>query len=255
MKTIINKVLLIIVTLTVTLIFSCDMNPPPSDGHGGEVSKPPSSSPGGTVGVWVDSNGDLRINAPLYVFGHSGPPDFESTLELASEGTVVGMFVHDENTMDALPIITTIVDSNGMFDITIPADILDYDSAAEAFAFWDGINPDAIITGANVQVGFLNLRVVGLGYNNPEIFLSTADTPDLIMREGFMYLYSQGNVRIIDEFEIETIMSDEPEQFNIDIWLTSGWNILSICLDKSFGPFYQISASPPSNARWVTTSY
>jgi hypothetical protein len=221
--------------------------------------KPPSKSNGAAGGVWVDAEGNLRIEADLFVVDRDPENPGLKRADISRNGTVTA-FIYPGTHYSASGSL-----SNGHFSLSIPVpEDDDLETAVERFYFW----PDDWFTkGANVKVGFLYFELIYLDdadgvYDiyliaNPGVEFMDNDS----WEHGYYsvkgnvcdYHYSQGELIIngatltINEWGI----SDD----SVNISFTRGWNVFydSVIYDEETNTDSIVisSKNPPANAVWV----
>ena len=209
---------------------------------GGVVSQPPSGS-NGPGGVSLDSNGDLRINATVYVPGADGNI---STNKAANNAITV--FLWRPGTSKMNPDYTRNI-SDGTVNISIPAPntytlnrVIDY-------------FPDGVKSGADVEITNLLLSTPSCGdatmlslHGNSVFEGDYSGIPPrwhLKSGEEYCIYYSKGDA------VISGTGSEDGYSYIIDIKFAKGWNIVCEKEDPVRKTFSIISKSPPVNARWI----
>jgi hypothetical protein len=184
------------------------------------------------AGVSVDNQGNLVINAPLYVIDETGD---KPVLKLAPSSMNNEVYAHIPwgDGGNKIDVIGGII--KGRLSITIKKP--DENWLNDVTRFW-GVPDDSFTSGADVRVGLLSLCAKGeVGYGNPSIQLvNTYDLQPIrgtaIGRQTYYFygnyyeiIYSMGDVNISGKLNL-------PRWYNwiwhvdFDIHLKQGWNVI-----------------------------
>ena len=226
-------------------------------------AKPPTKAAGAPGGVWVDKEGNLRIEAELYAINYdSEQPDLRKVDELYDE-------LYDDNIIAYMDLSskaefhsTPGSFSNGRFSFCIPppADE-ELDTAMERFFT---LPEDWFKQGADVKIGALYVCTEAYYsyfwfFSNPNVVYEDWDNvyddgTFYVSGDTCVFIYSHGDVLISGA----DIMIDEWGT-NIDrtasIRFTKGWNVLYSSGNYSYQDDTETSVVssrlPDAGAKWV----
>ncbi|MCL2094496.1 MAG: hypothetical protein FWH12_09940 [Treponema sp.] len=205
-----------------------------NDDFGGVISQPPSSSSGAPGGVWVDSSGNLRIQATLY--DGAGNP--------ITTGNVQGSIWVGPGTPDVMLGTAAEVNPQGAFNLTIPIPASQYRFAlnTEMVDEFGNPFPNVTITNGHVAVTSIDVTYSTNGSSSTIKLspwpLSTTDKVE------YSYYYATGSASVVGTAE------EKGDVFTVDMQLVSGWNSFWAVIDSN-NNYFLISQQPPSNVRWV----
>jgi hypothetical protein len=208
------------------------------------------------AGVSVDAQGNLKIDAPLYVIDKNAEkPVLKRAPASMNLPVYAGIPVEDSS----YPLEVTGGIIKGHITITIKRP--DENLIEGAFYYW-GIPGDLFMNGADVDVGELYLTIEGPDYYHPIILYPNLHAKILtekgyhgktyyyIESDHYEHVYSLGDINISGKFNL----SYWTEHKEFDIRFTRGWNVIRQ------GGFFNIydndfttktSTLPPSEAVWV----
>jgi len=218
------------------------------------------------AGISVDSQGNLVINAPLYVIDETGDKPILKLAPSSLNNEVTGSIYNNINEgFMGIEITGGII--NGRLSVTIKKH--DNYFLSNAKDFWY-ISNDLFTDGADVQIGGIRLAAKGqAGYSYPSIHLvnrydlqpirGTAIGRQTYYFYGNYYelIYSMGDVNISGKLNL-------PRKVNwiwyvdFDIHLKQGWNIIRAednypkIIKNDFDEFDKFTSGQPSkDAVWV----
>ena len=229
---------------------------------GGVVSKPPASP--GPDGVWVDGDGNLRINSvPVYIMDNSTPPKVVLSdigfNRLTKVSSWVGMTEVDWASTGGGVV-------NGFLNsITIypppPA-------ALTTPTNWDEMQIPAsfIVSGATTRAAYFHIRLAeDVEPPNYNRFLELMYAPYVVKetssegydyyraygQKNYWYFYSEGEIVISGSGTYD--MDGMTISGAVDIKFTTGWNVLCITQEGSGKnwSYNMVSESPTGNVQWV----
>jgi hypothetical protein len=227
------------------------------DGSGIQPVKPPAKSTGAAGGVWADAQGNLRIEADLFVIDRNPENPGLKKADESWNGTVTAYI--NPGDQDVQHSASGII-SNGRFSLSFPKpETGDLQAAADQFSFFPD---DWFIKGADVPIGSLFLYEDS-GYHmldliaNPEVVYIDDYYMDYeyyhLKGDRCYYFYSQGDMVISGTFG--SVFGWSGREESAAIRFTPGWNVLSssVHYDEETDAETIIGSSKnlPANAVWV----
>jgi len=211
------------------------------------------------AGVSVDNQGNLVINAPLYVIERNGK---KSILERAPSSmnfeVPAGISPTNNEGRSSIEITGGII--KGRLSLTIKKQEENFLKGAAIFF---NVPPELFTDGANVKIVQLDLgdgvsKNYGslLLYNNYQIKLETGTEIDSYYIDGdiYIYIYSLGDVNISTKVN-KTIQNNWSWARDFDLHLKKGWNVIH--WEKYFDDTLKdevdvfTSSQPSKDAVWV----
>lgn len=216
-----------------------DDDPPPK----GVVSQPPTTNPNSSIGVWVDTNGNLRINAPVKTINQNE----ELVDYTGSEVTVKAVIYFDYEGMELPEELATGTITNGTLQISIPPLASNLLTPAGA-----NIPPGFVKAGANIKIGEVKLEIE----SSPDSFFRLDLVNDFgfyetynswYANEQYRYTYSEGDVTVSGRLKYPG------GDIACGMLLKKGWNSVSqkYSFVNNYSSGTMISKPPPSTAVWV----
>jgi hypothetical protein len=209
------------------------------------------------AGVSVDAQGNLKIDAPLYVIDKNPQkPGLKRAPASMNSQVSAGFAIGDS----FCPLEVTGGIVNGRLSLTIK--MPDEYWLNKVMYFWD-VPDDYFTRGADVEIGELSLaadepeyyRLIML-YPNPLVRLSPYHEIDEYYIEGdrYKYIYSLGDVSISGKFNLPR-WYNRTEHYEFDIRIKKGWNVIreGSFFDKTLQDDVTTTTSglPPASAVWV----
>jgi hypothetical protein len=209
------------------------------------------------AGVSVDAQGNLKIDAPLYVIDTSAEkPGLKRAPASMNLPVYAGIPIGDTST--TLEVTGGIVKGRISITIKLPDEYwLNY-----AKYFWD-VPDDSFTSGADVEIGELYLAVHGSDYYyriflypNLNVQVLTGERAAHYYIEGgrYAHIYSLGSVNISGKVSVPRWYNWK-QHFEFGINFNSGWNVIreGSYFDETLQDdvLTKTSAIPPSSAVWV----
>jgi len=199
------------------------------------------------AGVSVDRQGNLKIDAPLYVIDRN--PEKPGIIAApATMNRVVAATIYLGDDSAGISVLFTGGIVKGRLSLTIKKPEEEYLWSSIA-SFWD-IPADLFTSGADVKIGYLYLldndayRSIIL-YTDYHVSLNTSKEVDRFDIDGdrYLYIYSMGEVTVSGKVQYQTWYRE------LDIRLQKGWNVIRWCVTDGYDKLTSVAAS--SNAVWV----
>lgn len=235
-----QKLRVYIIMALVLVLGSCSNN----DGSGSENETGKSTIPNGNAGISITENGELHIDADLYIFDRTTAKPAVIKADNTVNGTVEALITYGQEAQGEI--------KNGRFSITIPIPPDKYLVEAMTYTWAYPDLPDSFIKdGPDILVKNISYMIANI--DGKEYFIDLMDNQkvhnygsDYYLDGDYIeFLYSKGNVKIYGNREDK----DEglPEVWNIN--LIEGWN--TICSFFSSSKYTTTSKSPSKSAKWV----
>ena len=224
----------LLLLLAVACLLSCRKNDLPAQ----------STRPDGTAGVSVDAQGNLVINAPVYV----AIPEGNEKYELKPADGDLFLEIDDSFSVGEIDkiIIASGTISGGRVSITIP--IPDSKSMRTAESRFSS---ERLKSGSDIRCRFIRISGadVNLGlFANPQVEY------DSFGEEWYDFIYSEGDVVVSGSY-IGSAGDGYAFHELVDVRLTQGWNTIAysdkVDSEAKTVTRTEISKNPPPDAVWV----
>jgi hypothetical protein len=214
-------------------------------------------------GISIDAQGNLNINAPLYVIDKNPKKPALKPAPASMNRPVYAAFFEGEDGLNILEFTGGIVKGRLSVSIKKP----DYIPRYGAADFWE-VPSRFFTSGTAVEIGQLFLAIGDADkcdaqvtlFNNPQARLSLTDDvdTDTYWIDGGVYhcIYALGDISISGRVDLPGNGWTWRREF--DIRLKQGWNLIleTDVLDELTDIEYtKISSLPPTNAVWVLREY
>ena len=248
-----KKICLLSILALVMMMVSCSEDAGGSSGGTAQPAKPP-VSPGGPGGVWVDTDGSLKIQATIYIVNEMNGQLVPATV---FNGRTISAHIRDYHNSTQVDSATI---SNGEFSLTIPVppDALLVKASNSEFS-------EVLTSGHDVEVGSLELYIDYSPWPGPSInvWLRSNISIKMEIHGGIPYIYADGDDTgyVYSKGDVSCFGNERDdyygEAYHVDMKLTQGWNVLtqSAFDNGNVLNITMISQNPPNDAIWVCYNY